>query len=716
MASLRSIGRIAGAFGGLWLCMGIVGPRRWLALALRILWTLLFLLHATALLVGTAVDASRVTPEYWYNIVLAATMALLGACMLVFNGPAVAAVVDSVADGLARRRADDRVLAKTRLVGHVVGSASMLLSIPMCILFAYRDANETRAVDKTLPFEHVPFAAVVTFVGYMSGFVQAGTVVIMGPLLRMELVRHPSDELLSHARRIVRVLALQLAVVPVLGAAGLALFLFTETATDRPDVLVNAFVVTTICMVIAVDSFATLRVFSRVRTGVPKRAIDARRSSAESPEEQTDDGERLSDGDAADEAPPSFAWTVGQPMKLAALSGGMIALWLVPWLIVAGPPSALEGDEQTSFWMNHADMVQGAPAVIFACLVFAPLYGFTPPILLAAIFHRRDWPKHLFSLAPPATVIIMALQFNLARSEFFLVMANAGTTLVIVTQMILLYLYLRKVRPQWNFVLPLLAVVLLAVALTLLVVSVAVPTFLSRSSTDADKIVVRLAAELVWSSLSLSQIPFAERMWKDPVVSHHYVPYLMTAPLAFIGRLMVGSVDALVSQFIAVTILAVFEVGIVAFGPLLTTLAVAVWRRDGDLRGAVDTAVEYTSDPVMASRTVVHGATEYIGIVLSTLALVVHALAWYDDIDTTAILLRFFLSMLMQLAVEFVADAAIAHIHLHWHGMQFRLALARARRVWMAAILAFSFSAILGIASGVVPMLCHRIVKAFHAQ
>ena len=134
-----------------------------------------------------------------------------------------------------------------------------------------------------------------------------------------------------------------------------------------------------------------------------------------------------------------------------------------------------------------------------------------------------------------------------------------------------------------------------------------------------------------------------------------------------------------------------------------------VMNRKSSLADAVGYARVCVRHSGIASPAIIRCAVEYLGIFIANVAVFVHALAWYDDVDLGELARRLGLSMLMQFVVEAIADVGVFFIRARAHGLDFSTAL-RGGKAWMVGLIAVIVSGVLGIACVTIALMCRKIV------
>ena len=723
--TVAAVWRVAGVMGIVWVVVGILAPRKRVGLALRVFWTLLFGAHAVGVPLAALVLDDRVqTVLTVYNVLLASTLVSFVFVLIWRIGPALRGVVDSVLGADLERDARTVMERDGRIIGHISGVLFIILMPGLSLFFSFETVEESSRNKEryVIPWEYFWVTVVIGLIGYGASVLVGCSFFLINALQRMDMIVGDPEGVEKRAKTSFTFYMAVLFIFPIFSSVGLILFLFVLSPGDSPNVLTNASLVVIFSTALMLDIFWSLSIFVDVHRGQRRsvmrtadrpwrRSSTAASKTAMARSEQTVDAVFFGNETRSEFVAP---WRIVR--TAAAIAGQtalLVVLWFCLWITVAGPPEALDADaDGEPFWVAHTKAIQGAPAVVFATIVFAPIYGLTMPLLIGSLFSYDAWPKHLLTFAIPFTLLMAGAQAVRGMSTTFFYVSTFATLAIVSFEAVALLVWLRRSRPHWgkhtfSFALSVASVIVSVY----LFIYIGVPIFINEETSERDRIAVRIITQVVFSILSHMQIPFGRTLSRNPYVVRHYVPYLLTAPLSIFGRLLVSGVDSILGQFIAVLLLSIIEIASVAAGPLIAVCLVLARDRSASLEQALSVARVRASDCVVASTTVVRSAIEYVGIAVSTVAVLVHALVWYDDIDFGALCLRLLASGAMQLAVEFITDNIVVLIRTRRHDLIFTDAFPGGRRS-MVLILAFTCTAVLSVASSTTAVLARTIIKA----
>ena len=407
----------------------------------------------------------------------------------------------------------------------------------------------------------------------------------------------------------------------------------------------------------------------------------------------------------------SVVWLMAKVGLVVAVIG---CVYFLPFVVTAGPLSVI--DEQ-DFYARQQKILPPGPSSLFNIMATGPLYGASGTLVQLVPVPTRLWPGHvsatmlLFALAQAAsqTLIFISVPFPWIVSTASLVVVSSQA--VIITKMI------KKVRPQWHFTGGLAALSVLGLAILAVISLVILPAFSESESNDA-RLLYRLGIELTSFALSMGMQTFSRRFLYTSVqnglgeptsrrgsdadmddfrrlvpnaprqqgtdeeeeervvdISLPFVAVAASAPISFIGRFMVASVDNLLAQLIAVIMVGVLDFSATCLAPSASLLIRRLRKQPSGERhswtGAMRIASRFSASLPVAYSTVIRGALEVTSVLLVSMTIVVHALVWHDDIRLSELFLRLAASAAMQIAVVIVVELATTHVLVNRFNVSF---------------------------------------------
>ena len=369
--------------GLIWIATGMLAPRPRVGLALRCLVSALLMARNVAVVVGLVLDVPNidVQPVDVFNTVLSVSLVSCTAWMITVTSARMRALVDSV---LAAQPDPDLLAAAEkgcRRRGHAAGIFLLCTVLILTPAYAFPDTDRTR--------RNVWFALAIAFCGYGASALLGMSIFTCTTLMRLDMTFTRSALVKARARSLSIFCGITSLMAMVVCTGGLSYFLFALDSTASPFVLLNASVVILFYTVLSVDAFITLNVY-----------VDSQTSTTSSTAYAVDW--------KSDHSPVRL---VVQAISLAIGVSAIVLLWLAPWVIVAGPPSAVDEDETVPLWIGNAKAYKGGPARIFAVLVLAPLFSFPIPSAFCGMYDFSTWPSNMLNTAVPLFLLIAALQF-----------------------------------------------------------------------------------------------------------------------------------------------------------------------------------------------------------------------------------------------------------------------------------------------------------------
>ena len=729
MSPLLAAWRHHGVLGLLALTMGITVPSR-LGTALRLVWTLLVVtrhfLYPTAMLLGTrrsAITAHRaqmLTPSFLLLLLLLLhiplhlplhlLLLLLGTALgrtpsaqrlpTFFNS--ALSVVSGLLFLLLALPANKHTTAAVRaaappqsppIAGHLLGAAYLLI-VPL--MTAYRTLTTARDGALSAAWIHrisADYAVLVHAGSYAVSF--AVLVLILHALMAAARAsaaaarQQPSDGAVVYAvagdvEAILRYVLGCIALAVTISVTGLVLFLLLIPPLDSPPALFNLLLTIGGSCLFAIVWLRTLRrhaaALCRAEGGKDVWEDDAGSVEMAGIDMDLDVHQEDEDGRGGRRrgrrapllAPRSTFAIVLRAATISLLMTAVVLSVLIPWTLVAGPPSALD---KTDFWARNAAMYKGQPATIVATLLFSPLYALGVPLLFVSAAPFSTWPRHLvFPGLLPGQISVMALHAMLPALSSAIV--TPLTTAIVMVVLLVTHFWLRKVRPRWTFTSPMLFTIFCGALFVMALGYLAFPAY-ARAS-DTGRVVIRLSVELASSLFQVTQKRLMRKHLSiEQGAKRPYVAYAMVAPVSLIGRLMVVGVDDLVSQAFVLVLLAGMQLGSVALSPMGTFLISGGLSRDSKTRvRAVHETEDILRSPLTARAVVIKMMVEYTGIALSAILVIVHAFMWHGSRNHAALLLRLGLSVLIQVLVEVGLDLVLVRVRQTQHDLRFHAAFA----------------------------------------
>ena len=672
--SLREVYSHTGGMGLVCVLLGLFGPHRRVAIGLRVFVGLLLLLllvqHAVLFPLhnvhenrkdGTVAVLVALVSQL-YAVVLA--IALL---VIVVSAPRVSTLFSHVV------RPKGNLPEITRDL-HRRSNAYLAVMVAVIIVSStiYLVANDDGGAFSLLP---VPLRVVLDFTLILvSGHVSVFFMVVARAALRFDPQGSKAD-----VRRIIVVVVAVFSAIGVSSFIGLALLLTSDSASFSTVASRNTMFCLLVYLFFVTELASTLDTYG---SSTSEDNVIAVRTAANN------------DAD--------YNLAVFGRMALIAVGAALaFVVFIVPLIVTAGPVARIDNDTL---------LEQSSPpraGLISAAIVFPLSFSTLVPILLSSLVKADAWPNHLFTCSIP-TLVGMSCVFMLVPDlRYVRFVCNVA---VFVVFWICLTFYVHRTRPEWSFLRRVTVLILVAFVVLLTLTTLVLPVFLSDATSDRTRLVIRLSVEIATMFWSALQAPHLERLGRHPAIVRPYLPFMMAAPFALLGRFLVATVDDIGVQFVSVSLIGLLEIFSVAFAPVLhMAISQLVLHKGQPFHVSVMHARRIVSKPIYAQVTLLHAAVEYVGILVIPVLFIVHAVVWYDGISYGPLVWKLFVSSAIQLAVELVADTSIVHIRARHMGIPFQNTFLT-DKAWVVLVFTSSLSVVLGVAFPRIMQLCRRFV------
>ena len=757
--SVRGSMRLMGVFGLFFIATGLIFTKPLVGKTIRVFWLLVVAFRGPVVVALTVYDGRVHGRRDSLLLVYNRILTVFGLALFCYFLTQLSTVVQQIVVRLQRRENADRGDggdggdrgAALRLLDDAVCRAgsrmgnwmSLLLAIvvlPTTIVFGLlREFSEYDIRTTTLPVASTAYNTFEAFTAFFLTFILVFGTYVCNLLVRIDMTVAGGRNSVARARRAIILTFLALLVALPLSIVGLVFFLLGSNAKGDAYrlslVLTNALLAIVFAIATSIDLLHTVELAVRAHAQVRADDADEAPLSLDNPVTARAVA-MLEQGKLPWVREPLLRWdsvrrrvlsvaemhpfggekgnrtltVLLRALRVTFLTVAVVLAWFVPWILVSGPPDILASG---AFWFEHAKLFAGGPAIIFSAIVFSFFFSFTVPVSTSAAASYSEWPRHTLTFGIPFYLAMLVTQMQKGRTENAHQIVTGVTLTLLIIEVLSMRAWMRRMRPTWTFFTPITILVLLYTAAMFVILFVAVPLFVRKDATDTDKVIVRISTEIGAFLFSICQVPLARSLsTSTSAMKRHYLPLALAAPLTIVGRFMVSGVDSLVTQALTVVILGLFEIAAVVSAPFVDFVYFKFADRTASTEQILALTFRDASSPVLASLTIVQIAIEYVGVILASVAVFVHGVAWYEDIDVGRLFIRLAASAAIQIAVEIVVDLVVLRVRIRRQDLDFRHAFVGGLN-WIALILGLVASATLTVPAVAVTMLCREAVRIF---